>query len=256
LTEEEVHIKTQKINRQSKLAYIFLIVGLLFVSFAPFLFTQLSHYKPFDFSNTGQIGDTIGGVTAPFINLIAVLLIYFSFRQQLLSNEIQISLINDEKEERKKAKELELINLAYADLKNYVDNFQYVFEKTSIKDMKTLEEIYKGEDAIYHLIKIIRQHKGHLAFRNQRNAVLSLISLLHLINTIIEKLDHARFKSHEKLFLINQLNTFFQIKIFNHVDALYGMKEPEDEARRLLNEINHTSQALATFKLKFQSLTD
>jgi hypothetical protein len=254
LTQEELHKKTEKIKRQSRLAYIFLVIGLLFVIFAPYLFTQLSTNRVFDFSNTGQIGDTIGGITAPFINLIAVLLIYFSFRQQLLSNEMQIGLINNEKEERKKTKELELINLAYNDLKTYVDNFQYVFEKTSIKDMKTLEEVYKGEDAIYHLIKVLKQHKGHVGFRNQRNAISSLIAILHLVNGIIDKLGYSRFKRHEKLFLVNQINTFFQIKIFNHVNALYDMKEPEHETKQLLDAINFTSQKLASFKIDNSNL--
>jgi hypothetical protein len=249
LTQEEIHNKTERIKRQSRLAYTFLVVGLLFVSFAPFLFTQFSLGSAFDFSGTGQIGDTIGGITAPFINLIAVLLIYFSFRQQLLSNEIQIGLINNEKEERKKNKELELINLAYDDLKTYVDNFQYVFERTSIKDMKTIEEVYKGEDAIYHLIKVLKQHKGHVGFRNQRNAISSLISILQLTDGIIDKLGYSRFKRHEKLFLVNQINTFFQIKIFNHVDALYDMKELEDEAKKLLDAINYTSQKMDSFKI-------
>lgn len=43
--------------------------------------------KAFDFSESGQIGDTIGGITAPFFNLIAAVLIFLSFREQAKTNE-------------------------------------------------------------------------------------------------------------------------------------------------------------------------
>ncbi|NII83115.1 hypothetical protein [Pedobacter sp. SG908] len=39
-------------------------VALLFVSL--FLFTRKAWWSSWDFSATGQIGDTIGGITAPF----------------------------------------------------------------------------------------------------------------------------------------------------------------------------------------------
>ncbi len=245
MTKAELHTKTEKIAQQSRLAYLLLIAGLLFVTLAPYLFTRFSWFRGMDFSNSGQIGDTIGGITAPFINLIAVVLIYFSFRQQLLSNEIQIGLINNEKEERIKAKELELIHLAYTDLKNYLDNFQYVFEKTSIKDMKTVEAVYIGEDAIYHLIKVIKQHKGRLAYRNQHNAIKSLVAILQLVDTIIQKLDNPRLHKTEKHFLMNQLSTFFQIKLVNHLNTLFDMKDPDTEIIELLATLQATSNKLS-----------
>lgn len=248
MTKAELHTKTEKIAQQSRLAYLLLIVGLLFVTLAPYLFTRFSWFRGMDFTNSGQIGDTIGGITAPFINLIAVVLIYFSFRQQLLSNEIQIGLINNEKEERIKAKELELIHLAYADLKNYLANFQYVFEKTSIKDMKTIEAVYVGEDAIYHLIKVIKQHKGRLAYRNQHNAIRSLVAILQLVDTIIQKLDNPRLHKTEKQFLMSQLSTFFQIKLVNHLTALLDMKDPDSEIIELLATLQATSNKLSEKK--------
>lgn len=37
---------------------------------------------------TGPIGDTIGGLTAPIIGLIGSLLVYYSFKAQLRANKI------------------------------------------------------------------------------------------------------------------------------------------------------------------------
>ena len=51
-----------------------------------------------DFSNSGQIGDTIGGITAPFFNLIAAVLIYLSFKEQTKANEYFVRSSKIEKE--------------------------------------------------------------------------------------------------------------------------------------------------------------
>lgn len=42
-----------------------------------------------DFSNTGEIGDTIGGLTAPVIGIIGAWLVFLSFREQWITNQIQ-----------------------------------------------------------------------------------------------------------------------------------------------------------------------
>ena len=67
----------------SKPKYL-LIIGIgLFIISTPLIFTQPSVARHFNFSNTGQIGDTIGGITAPFINFLGAILVYFSFQQQI-----------------------------------------------------------------------------------------------------------------------------------------------------------------------------
>lgn len=54
----------------------------------PTLFTQPAFFDVFDFSNSGQIGDTIGGITAPFISCIAAVLVYLALREQVKANEL------------------------------------------------------------------------------------------------------------------------------------------------------------------------
>lgn len=43
----------------------------------------------FDFTETGQIGDTIGGITAPFVGLLGAYLVYQAFKAQIAANEAQ-----------------------------------------------------------------------------------------------------------------------------------------------------------------------
>ena len=50
-------------------------------------YTYILHPPLFDVSTTGQIGDTIGGTTAPFIALVAGFLTFVAFWAQLRANE-------------------------------------------------------------------------------------------------------------------------------------------------------------------------
>jgi len=63
------------------------IVCLLFAGFAPMVFTLAS--SGIDFTQTGQIGDTIGGLMGPFIAIAGVLMTFAAFLIQVRANEIQ-----------------------------------------------------------------------------------------------------------------------------------------------------------------------
>jgi hypothetical protein len=57
-------------------------------SFFPYLLTKKSSIG-IDFTNTGQIGDTIGGIMGPFIEIAAAILTFFAFWVQYQANEQQ-----------------------------------------------------------------------------------------------------------------------------------------------------------------------
>jgi hypothetical protein len=56
---------------------------------APFVLTEPS-ISFISFKNTGEIGDTIGGITAPFIGLISAILVYLALKAQIDAN-VQVS---------------------------------------------------------------------------------------------------------------------------------------------------------------------
>jgi len=78
---------------------IFLIViGIIFV---PWLFTN-SIFEGYE--STGPIGDTIGGITAPFINGLAAVLVYIAFKEQVKANQlVQDQFKKQEKEDIRKS---------------------------------------------------------------------------------------------------------------------------------------------------------
>ncbi|MEM1259652.1 MAG: putative phage abortive infection protein [Bacteroidota bacterium] len=69
----------------------FLLILFSFIS--PWLFT-MKGYSSLDFSKTGQIGDTIGGLMNPFIGTAGIILTFLAFYLQYKANQIQIENFN------------------------------------------------------------------------------------------------------------------------------------------------------------------
>lgn len=73
---------------------VLIFLGITFAIFAPLLFTQ--GLTQFDFTETGQIGDTIGGITAPIIGILSILLLFYTLWEQIKFNKKQKEISADE----------------------------------------------------------------------------------------------------------------------------------------------------------------
>ena len=65
-----------------------LLIAIVLVCMLPLLLTQFSIV---DFTDTGEIGDTIGGIMGPFVAIIASFLTFLAFLMQYQANEVQKS---------------------------------------------------------------------------------------------------------------------------------------------------------------------
>jgi len=69
------------------------ILGAISTIAIPLLLTKLSWV---DYTSTGQIGDTIGGISAPFIGILAAILTFLAFYVQYKANNLQREQFNQE----------------------------------------------------------------------------------------------------------------------------------------------------------------
>lgn len=77
--------------------FVLLTTGTILILFgSTYIFTRPAIFDIFNFSKTGEIGDTIGGITSPIINIIGSILIYVSFKSQINANKIQFRLVQIE----------------------------------------------------------------------------------------------------------------------------------------------------------------
>ena len=123
--------KISRLNMKTK-HIIFLTVGIILILFGSvYTFTRPAFSVGWDLSKTGNIGDTIGGITAPIINIIGSILIFISFLAQNKANKIQANQNN-----------FNLLHQLFRDVKDDYNNLS--FSSSSIKDGK----IYQGQKAL------------------------------------------------------------------------------------------------------------
>ncbi|MCF1420313.1 putative phage abortive infection protein [Mangrovimonas futianensis] len=83
-----------KVNLSKREVVVFGIVGVLLM-LLPIAFSQFS--SGVSFMDTGQIGDTIGGITAPFLSFFGSILVFLALKAQIDANQ----LINEQFKEQK-----------------------------------------------------------------------------------------------------------------------------------------------------------
>lgn len=78
------------IKTTNVISYFFAGISILLIiigCFAPMVFTQCGSLA--DFTETGQIGDTIGGTMSPFVTIAGVFMTFIAFLMQVNANKIQ-----------------------------------------------------------------------------------------------------------------------------------------------------------------------
>ncbi|MBK9213495.1 MAG: hypothetical protein IPO14_11230 [Saprospiraceae bacterium] len=84
-----------ELNKCDLITIFFIVLSILAILFsflAPIVFTGEQTNSRYDFSKTGDIGDTIGGLMNPFIALAGIFITFLAFYIQYRSNQIQILL--------------------------------------------------------------------------------------------------------------------------------------------------------------------
>ncbi|VTP95811.1 hypothetical protein [Sphingobacterium daejeonense] len=82
-------------------------------------------FQLLDFTQTGNIGDTIGGITAPIIGLIGAILVFLALKAQTQANILVQQQIENQATEKRIENESLQLNKLYENLKSSIDNFSF-----------------------------------------------------------------------------------------------------------------------------------
>lgn len=201
-SDDKIKNILKKLDRN---AIIIGLVGIIFLFGFTIIATQYNLW--FDYNNTGQIGDTIGGLTAPIIGIFSALLIYLSFRAQIQANLTIQQQITDQKKEGDEKKEREIQMEMYKEIKDAILSYKF--------------ETMIGIEAIHRYFFLLQDKnsstlfKKHFVFRN----------IFELIKILINRINDATNREIDsKLALIlidylnNQIMTESSYKILLHKD--------------------------------------
>lgn len=136
-------------NKFWKFFIPYLIITLLILAF-PFLFTSFGWFG-INFENTGQIGDTIGGILGPFVAICASILTFFAFWVQYKANEQQKA---DLKLERFESKFYELLAIHQSNINELHVGDKMKGRKIFIHMFYELRMIYKSSEKRIDLLKL------------------------------------------------------------------------------------------------------
>ncbi|MES2628494.1 MAG: hypothetical protein V4616_05945 [Bacteroidota bacterium] len=178
---------------------LILFCGTIIISAMPWLFTQ----KDWGFSGnaaTGVIGDTIGGITSPFVSLLGSGLVFLTLLAQVRAN----SLVNDrlDREEAEKA-----ISQVRTELQQLIEEFRYDVNSKTLKGYKAFvnyqSEIWKN------LAKEELKIDGNY---------YKYVSIIQLLNQLITEISSGKLSSKSRAFHRMLMNDRF--------DYLFGQYIP------------------------------
>lgn len=159
--EKKVQVNNEETNLGGLSISILIIsvVVIVFSFFAPLLFVQETR-NGINFNDTGEIGDTIGGLMNPFIAIAGVLLTFLAFYIQFKANRIQRASFKEQlNEQQTQFSKTQFENQFYEMLKLHKDNVNELqismirFLRISINDKEKYEEIIRGRRVCEFLIK-------------------------------------------------------------------------------------------------------
>lgn len=176
-----------------------LVVGICLALLAPVLLVLPASWKPFDFSSTGQIGDTIGGITAPIVNLLGAYLVYVAFRAQVEANRLLQQQAAEQKANRIEDNESTRLFQMYEHLVAAIDAFGFNgFDEDYLQNPGNTKSLHlrgtnpQGSHAIYLMLDEIKCHyHGTEEQLEDDVAVAEFTAILRMFQLITERLKYA-----------------------------------------------------------------
>lgn len=181
---------------ESKLSFSITLFTVICIGLVLWINHMATYENGNKYEGLGEIGDTIGGLTAPIIGLISALLVYVSFREQRIANEIQIKALEEEKIRARSDRWFQLQIQRYHIWEKKFENLEIILYnetkegKVNIFDPKTS---YSGTTSLNIFIFFLNARKiGD--FKPYQNYILEtyfllLLSVLRDLVVIIEELQ-------------------------------------------------------------------
>lgn len=222
--------------KNRKFIAITLIIGIILIIISPFIFTRVLGI--IDFSDTGEIGDTIGGITAPISSIIGSILVYYALKAQIEANEIVQSQLQEQRIREQQQKIVyhltKLLEIIQIEIKEFTYRDTTKRTRNGISD--EIINIYHGSDAVANFIRlyiIVKYDKLEDAVVEIYH-IRKLKYLLIMTQQLIHKIEHEEIPSEDKVNLKTILSYTYTTNIGHHFN--YIESNDEHEMRQILKD--------------------
>src|SRR5690606_15359467 len=206
MTKEE---KIKLIKKTLKVGKILLWIGIPICALSPLILTLPWGWA--DFSNTGNIGDTIGGITAPFINILGAILVFLALKAQIQANLVIQEQIDRQDDEKKLENESKQLNQYYSNLKSSIDGYTYSTLDTWDIGIGKNPEL-KGSEAIYKFFAdyICEHHKSEDDIVSNPK-ITELLSILDICEKLLVRINDSEIQDRETLWTLTSHQFLYRI---------------------------------------------
>lgn len=223
--------------------FLGVVILLALVFIGPILLTlRCSQQFAFD-QSSAYVGDTIGGLTAPFLNILAAFLVYKAFRAQIKANKKINKQIKISKKDSKAAiyqNNYEVFLIYVNTLNSYIENnFNSIFyEKSQTKKISWSHAFHNA------LIDLIMLEKHYNASDFVRSNMPAIINFVKKYITVYNEVNELKISIQSKMVLynlieLNILNLFMPIcePIKSNLGNIrLGYKEEKDKEYKQIHD--------------------
>ena len=175
------NMKEKKLNELALSKWI-LFVGIILTIIAPTILTLPTVQEYWNFSETGNIGDTIGGITSPVIGIVGAALLYLSIYLQYSANLRQDEALLNQTHTTYLQDLIQAISNEIKDQEQKTENKQNLEELATIADDLITNEIINSTSSIYSNQSFKIAGELNLLFEslNNEDLITNKFPLLHL----------------------------------------------------------------------------
>jgi hypothetical protein len=192
-----------KFKMTNKQIIVFSIVIILLCFLSVFIFTLPSFVTQLNLTNKGNIGDTLGGITAPIIGIVSSILLYLALTKQTESN-IEQRLKN----------ESDIIFLLINQLDNELASFY--FKYTQGKEQKK----YTGLEGLNEFAREYRYEYNIEQFRRDKDFSFKgwyeagqITMLVDTFNLVAKRIEISNLSKELKDLFAKKLKSYYDCKL-------------------------------------------
>ncbi|PQA59181.1 putative phage abortive infection protein [Siphonobacter curvatus] len=243
---------TKKEFKMMSLGMTVLIIFCAFLILSmPYFLIKKSFIGGMDFTGTGQIGDTIGGITAPFIGIATSVLTFLAFFVQYKFNIQQNERIDKQDEEIKIDK---FENRFYSLLSILRENIAEISIKDEYKSRRAFVYMFNEFRFCYYELSVINVENRYCLSENELTNISFLVFMFGIGNTsddVIISILEPRFKD----LLINYLMRLEQkqeIWSESMVNNFANIEEQDKVPGKIILKLNDELDRKITFMSKYK----
>jgi len=226
----------EKMTIQKK-ALIIIVIGIILIVVSPILLTR--DFGLISFLETGNIGDTIGGISAPITGLIGSILVFYALKAQIDANKLIYDQFEYQKQEES-YKKLSLYITSQLDfIRQDINDLNYRATRTTVTNKNENEKTeyidVKGTAAIGEVL----YQSGFFNYSRNTESIFVKMPNLKLIQNILERLLSLMEKIDRSDFLIEDKKHLLNVLDYTYLNKLQPfLKKHESERKKLSKGTN------------------